>query len=78
MKTSLNLQDSLFAAAKKESHSTGLTISEIISRWAWAGRRVLIKKRTAKKLKTADLGGSALIDLSSRRHWLDLLDKERK
>lgn len=38
MKTSLILDDRVFEDAKKESHRTGKTISEIISSWASLGR----------------------------------------
>lgn len=75
MKTSLNLDDYLFKAAKKEMQKTGKTLSETISLWARLGLEHLLKQKpqSGKKLKTVDLGGPAMLDLSSRRDWRDLL-----
>lgn len=76
MKTSLVLDNQLFQAAQKEAQESGTTLSETVSRWARAGREALTKKkgRGTRKLKPANLGGSALIDLSSRRDWMDQLE----
>lgn len=78
MKTSLNIQDSLFKAAQEEAKKNKSTISELISTWARIGREALMKqkeKRTVRQLMSRDLGGKAFIDLSSRRDWMDALDQ---
>ena len=72
MKTSLNLEDEVFDAAKKEAQLSGLSISAVISKWARAGREAL--KRQPKKgveFRPVDLGGAARVDLTHRRDWLD-------
>jgi len=76
MKTSLIIEDSLFKAAKREAEKMGKTISETISLWARVGRETLLKrKKIQTSLKTVNLGGPAKIDLSSRRDWMDELEK---
>lgn len=78
MKTSLNLNDDVFEAAKREALRTGRTISEIVSEWARTGRDALKNKaRRGKKFQPVDLGGAAQIDLSSRRNWMEALDDDR-
>lgn len=77
MKTSLNIDDSLFFEAKKMAHKNKKTLSETLSHWALVGYATLKKERKKLvKLTTADLGGSALIDLNSRKDWMDLLDSK--
>jgi hypothetical protein len=75
MKTSLNIEDSLYHLAKKEAASRGKTISEVISSWARIGMEYLSKKGKEKRpaLKTVNLGSTSQIDLNSRRDWMDLL-----
>ena len=77
MKTSLLIEDSLFREAKKEAEKQRRTLSEVISEWARLGRDVLKKARLKKgpgRLRSVDLGGSASVDLNSRRDWMDLLE----
>jgi hypothetical protein len=75
MKTSLNIEDSLFEAAKKEAERTGKTLSETISTWAREGRRLVARQqRERRPTPPVDLGGSATVDINSRRDWMDALD----
>ena len=77
MKTSLVIEDSLFKAAQKEAQKTGATLSETISYWARLGREMLVKNKKNKSkrsFKPVNLGGSALVDINSRRDYLDLLE----
>ena len=76
MKTSLTIEDSLFKAAQQESQRKNQTLSQTISYWARVGREALkLKKKSApRRFKAVDLGGTARIELSSRRHWMDTLD----
>mgnify|MGYP001766763521 CR=1 FL=1 len=82
MKTSLNIDDILFKEAGEEARREGKTIGETISGWARAGRRALLEKRRAAKRRKApravDLGGPAMIDLGSRRDWMDSLEDDRR
>lgn len=76
MKTSLNLDDSLFHAAATEARRTGKTISETVSAWARLGRDVVQVQRAERRpVPALDLGGPATIDLASRRDWMDTLDR---
>jgi len=77
MKTSLNIEESLYKAARGEALRTGRPMSEIISRWAAAGRKALLKevKGGKRTLNSVDLGGPSQIDLSSRRDWYDSLEE---
>lgn len=79
MKTSLNLDDELFTAAKKESLRSKRNLSEVISYWARLGRECDSAKKDANrpKFSPVDLGGTAQIDLANRRDWLDVLDHDR-
>lgn len=76
MKTSLVLEDSLYNKAKQAALKTGKSISEIISLWARIGMEASNTKKRSKNpiLNTVDLGDTSLIDLSSRRDWMDSLD----
>lgn len=76
MKTSLNIEDSIFEAAQQEALKSHKTVSELISYWARVGREMLRKQLKARKkqLKPVNLGGPAQIDINSRRDWMDLLD----
>lgn len=78
MKTSLNIEDSLFRDAQKEALKERKTISEIISLWAREGKKILQvqkKSRTGRrKLEAINLGDPARVDLTSRRDWMDTLD----
>lgn len=77
MKTSLNIENRLFLVAKHEAERKKSTVSELISYWARVGYETLKKEQKNNKPKkhlTADLGGEASIDLSSRRIWLDEID----
>lgn len=80
MKTSLIIDDPLFNAAQKEALKNKTTVSQTLSFWAKVGREVLAQKKwkpaSKRILKTVDLGGPALIDLSSRKDWRDILDQE--
>jgi len=77
MKTSLNIEESLYKAAREEALRTGRPLSEVISRWAAAGRKALLREVKKKKrvLKSVNLGGPSQIDLSSRRDWYDSLEE---
>ena len=76
MKTSLILEDRLFREARKEAQARGKTISETISHWARVGWETLKKgQKGRRRLKAVDLGGPALVDLSSRRDWMDTLNR---
>jgi len=78
MKTSLILDDRVFEDAKKESHKTGKSISEIISTWSSLGRDLWRQKKgqPAKKFKPLDLG-SEKIDLTNRKDWMEALEDDR-
>jgi hypothetical protein len=78
MKTSLIIDDKVFLEAKKEADKTGLSISEIISNWAFLGRdfwKKNQKNKIQKKFKPANLGPEK-IDLNQRKNWMDQLDKD--
>lgn len=77
MKTSLNLEDELFQAAKKEAAKSGRTLSEVVSYWARLGRDSLkaAAKARPKDFKPVDLGGPATVDLTNRRAWMEALDE---
>lgn len=76
MKTSLVIEDRLFREAQKDSRAKGKTISETISHWARVGWETLKNTRKgSKRLRSVDLGGPALVDLSSRRDWMETLDR---
>ena len=74
MKTSLNIEDSLFKAAQQTAQKYGRTLSDVISEWARVGKDTLTHKKTRPPFHPADLGGPAKVDLSSRRDWMDTLD----
>lgn len=75
MKTSLNIENALFRAAQREAQRQGKTLSDTITFWARVGYDFLKKGKHArrKQVKTLDLGGPSRLDLSSRKHWMDLL-----
>lgn len=77
MKTSLILDDRVFEDAKKESHKTGRSISEIISSWASLGRDVWRQKKgtVSKSFKPLNLGEEK-IDLTNRKEWMGELDDD--
>lgn len=70
MKTSLILDDRVFADAKKESQRTGKAISEIISSWASIGRDIWRqkKRKPTKSFKALNLGPEK-IDITNRKDW---------
>ncbi|MBI2026842.1 MAG: hypothetical protein HYS98_03425 [Deltaproteobacteria bacterium] len=77
MKTSLKIDDSVFQEAKKASLQSGKTVSEIINQWASLGRQVWKKQstqRSKKKFTPVDLG-QQLIDVSNRKSWMAVLEK---
>lgn len=78
MKTSLIIDDRVFEDAKKEAGKSGKTISEVISKWAQVGREVdkqNRKKQRPKEFKAKDLGAPQ-IDLSSRKDWMEELERD--
>ncbi len=76
MKTSLVIDDRIFREAQRDSRAKGKTISETISHWARVGWETLRQaKKTNQPFKAADLGGPAQVDLTSRRDWIDSLDR---
>lgn len=77
MKTSLIIDDRVYEDAKKESASTGRSLSEVISQWTALGRD-LWKKQKGKtsSFKPANMGRQK-IDLSSRKEWMETLDDDR-
>lgn len=78
MKTSLVIDDRVFEDAKKEADKSGRTISEVISKWAQLGRETWKqsqKKQRAKEFKAKDLGAPQ-IDLSSRKDWMEELERD--
>lgn len=77
-KTSLNLDDQIFEAAKKEAARSKKTLSEVISFWARIGRNHLKNvKAKESRFRPVDLGGDSLIDLTRRNDWMDSLDHDR-
>lgn len=78
MKTSLVIDDRVFEAAKKEADKSGRTISEIISNWAQMGREAWKqsqKNHKKREFKAKDLGAPQ-IDLSSRKDWMEELERD--
>ena len=78
MKTSLIIDDRVFEEAKKEADKSGKTISEVISKWAQLGRDVVKqaqKNQRPKEFKAKDLGVPQ-IDLSSRKDWMEELERD--
>ena len=77
MKTSLNIDDSLYEDAKKTAQRTGSTISATISEWARIGQRVERKRaRRRPSLAPVDLG-RPLMNIDSRDALMDSLDDDR-
>ncbi|MBX3032647.1 MAG: hypothetical protein KF865_01900 [Bdellovibrionaceae bacterium] len=78
MKTSLILDDAVFEDAKKESLKSGRTLSEVISEWARMGRDQWRRRRQGPKteFKAVNLG-APLMDLRSRKKWMEDLDDDR-
>ena len=77
MKTSLIIDDRVYEDAKKESASTGRSLSEVISQWTALGRD-LWKKQKGKKSPFKPINmGEQKIDLSSRKEWMETLDDDR-
>lgn len=76
MKTSLNIEESLFKAAAEEAEKRDKTLSEMISYWARVGWKTLRAQeaRRPTKIKPVHLGGPAIVDLNCRRDWMDNLD----
>lgn len=77
MKTSLNIDDLIFYAAKKEALKNRTTLSATINAWARIGFKTLRHRKSAKKKappKPVNLGGPAKINLNSRAVWMDQLD----
>lgn len=78
MKTSLLIEDSLYEAAREEARRGGSSLSQVISEWARLGRMQAEKQKGAKSrrhLPTVDLGAPAQVDLSSRREWMEMLER---
>lgn len=78
MKTSLNLEDSLYRAAQAEARRSGKSVSQTISEWARAGREFLLRDREKRKkptLTAAENCGELILDVSSRKHWMEVLDR---
>lgn len=74
MKTSLNIDDSVYEDAKRAAMRHGKTLSETISEWARLGRNVeRARKRRKPKLHSVDLG-PARVSFASRNTLLDELD----
>ena len=79
MKTSLVLAESLYKEAKRYALEHGLTLSEVISRWAELGRGVATaaqKSQVRKEFKPRSLGKPKL-DLTSREFWMEALEDDR-
>ena len=78
MKTSLILDDRVFAEAKKEAQKTGQSLSEVVSQWAALGREVWKQKKREKyrKFKPLDLGPER-VDLDDRKQWMEDLEDDR-
>ncbi len=77
MKTSLIIDDRVYEDAKKESASTGRSLSEIISQWSALGRD-LWKKQKGKSIPFKAISlGEQKVDLSSRKEWMESLDDDR-
>jgi len=78
LKTSLIIDDRVFEEAKKEADRSGKTISEVISKWAQLGRdafKQANKNQRPKEFKARDLGAPQL-DLSSRKDWMEELERD--
>ncbi len=76
-KTSLLLDDGLYAAAEKEAKRTNASVGRVVSEWAKLGRKFSQSKETkTTTYQTVDLGGPALLSLDSRTDWVDLLDSK--
>lgn len=78
MKTSLVIDDRVFEDAKREADKSGKTISEVISKWAQVGRdafKQAHKNQLPKEFKAKDLGVPQ-IDLSSRKDWMEELERD--
>ena len=78
MKTSLVIDDRVFEEAKKEADKSGRTISEVISKWAQLGRETWKqnqKTQKVKEFKAKDLG-IPQVDLSSRKDWMEELERD--
>ena len=77
MKTSLNIDDSLYEDAKKSAERTGRSLSAIISEWARLGRNVE-RRRSRKRptLHAVDLG-RPLMSVDSRGAVEDALHDDR-
>ncbi len=77
MKTSLIIDNRVYEDAKKESASTGQSLSEIINQWAILGRDLWkTHKKRGSAFKPIDLGRQKT-DLSSRKDWMEALEDDR-
>ncbi len=77
MKTSLIIDDRVYEDAKKESATTGKSLSEVISQWAALGRG-LWKKQKGKSSAFKPINmGEQKVDFSSRKEWMETLDDDR-
>jgi hypothetical protein len=77
MKTSLIIDDSLYAAAREESRDTGRSLSEVVTTWARLGREHAVKilNNPQRILPTVDLGSPSRIELASRQGWMETLEQ---
>lgn len=77
MKTSLIIDNRVYEDAKKESASTGQSLSEIINQWAVLGRDLWkTQKKRDFTFKPINLGKQK-VDLSSRKDWMEALEDDR-
>ena len=76
MKTSLVLDDHLYQEAQRVAREKGKTLSETISEWARLGRKVALEQQRKSRgvYQPVDLG-EPLLDIGSRRDWMDMLDE---
>lgn len=76
MKTSLNIDDSLYEDARKAAQRTGRTLSAIISEWARLGRNLERRRQQRRPaLAPVDLG-RPLMNVDSRDSIADALDDD--
>jgi len=79
MKTSLILDDTLVAEAKRTAEASQQSLSAVINRWAQIGRQSEPARATKlrRPIRTVDLGPPKL-NLNRRSDWVTALEADEK
>lgn len=75
MKTTLNIPDSIYRQIKRRAAERGHTVSEVVAEYLLRGLTETAKPVKLPPLPTFHMG-PPLVDLTSRRAYLDALDED--